>query len=116
MGRASRRKGTDGERELVHYLNDRGIGSRRVPLSGAVDGYEGDVVAWLAASERRIEVKRRRGFASIYAWLSDNYALVFRGDRSEWVITMRLDDFIEAIGIEALGRIDALRHDDTNQR
>lgn len=43
MGAGSKRKGDRYEREIVNALLHVGISARRVPLSGAVAGYPGDV-------------------------------------------------------------------------
>jgi hypothetical protein len=42
-GRASRQKGDRFEREIVKALLDKGVTARRVPLSGAVEGFPGDI-------------------------------------------------------------------------
>jgi Holliday junction resolvase len=101
MGASQRRKGNCGERELVHVLQAAGIPARRVPLSGSMSatGFGGDVLADFGhGHEVVLEVKRRgQGFARIYGWLQDCYALAFRGDREEWLIAMRLEDLIELI-------------------
>ena len=44
MPNRSRQKGDRFERALVHRFTAAGIGAHRVPLSGAVDGYPGDVL------------------------------------------------------------------------
>lgn len=64
-GKASKRKGAGGERELTTILPD----CERVPLSGELGGkYSGDVT--FCNGEYRAEVKRRAGgFALIYRWL-----------------------------------------------
>ena len=52
--------------------------------------------------EERIEVKRRgSGFARIDKWLEDNYAVVYRRDHGDWIVTLRLTDFLDAIRREA---------------
>ena len=94
----SRRKGSAGEREIVEILRARGIPARRVPLSGAMKetGFGGDVLADFGRGEKKLEVKRRgQGFARIYRWLEDAYAVAFRGDREEWIVVMRLEDLLE---------------------
>src|SRR5690606_8963393 len=60
-GRRSKRKGSSAEREFAKL-----IGGHRIPLSGSVSGFKGDVkglgLTW--------EVKRRReAFSRIYGWL-----------------------------------------------
>ncbi len=47
-------------------------------------------------TEEMVEVKRRaQGFKKIYEYLQDNFAVVFRADRKEWVVCIRLTDLIE---------------------
>jgi len=98
----SRIKGSIGEREVVKVFLAAGIKARRVPLSGAAGGYySGDVIAGPPDDELRIEVKRRAsGFKRIYDWLQDNAAVVFRGDRKEWLVCLRLEDLVAYMGGE----------------
>ena len=107
------RKGSGGERELVRLLTEAGIPARRVPLSGAMSktGFGGDVLASVYCGrcthadympgcnpEERIEVKRRaQGWKKIYDWLEANYAVAVRADRSDWLVTLRLSDFVELL-------------------
>jgi len=105
--RGRRIKGSQGVRELVKILNEAGVPARSVPLSGAMSstGFGGDVLVgeppvpgrggMVLGPEQRWEVKRRRGFASIYKWLEDAAVLAFRGDRGEWIVTMRLDTYLK---------------------
>jgi hypothetical protein len=45
---------------------------------------------------RRIEVKwHANGQGRLYAWLAPVYAVIHRGDRREWLITLRLSDALE---------------------
>jgi len=93
-------KGSNAERALTKILNDAGIPARRVPLSGAMAGYKGDVIIprWPNDLKRKIEVKRRaHGFRLIYDAIEDNYAVAVRADRSGWLISLRLSDFIELL-------------------
>lgn len=92
MGKAQRDKGARGEREIVKLLP----GSKRVPLSGAVEGYSNDVV-WNGLG---IEVKRRKsGFKSLYEWVEDEREkpdlVALRTDGKQWLVTMTLDKFKE---------------------
>lgn len=91
MGANPNRKGADFERAVAKALS-----GQRVPLSGAVAAFPGDVVAEIGGARRRIECKKRgTGFKSIYGWLRDNYALVIGADRQEPLIVLRLADFVE---------------------
>lgn len=106
MGRSQRTKGAVGERELVNLLRKAGIPAKRVPLSGAAEGFKGDVeiepysLYGLSSgyNPTKLEVKRRRdGFKQIYRWIDDNYALALRADNKGWLVVMRLEDWVEVV-------------------
>jgi Holliday junction resolvase len=87
-------KGSGFEREVVAALRDGGLPAKRVPLSGAVEFYEGDVIVCLNGKDHIIECKRRKaGFKTLYGWLGKNDFLAFRDDKCEPLILMRLSDF-----------------------
>jgi len=107
-----RQKGSRGEKEVERLLDGARmhgawLKARRVPLSGAMKdaGFGGDVLLRAClhgpdttcnCPEEKIEVKRRaQGFKRIDAWLADNFAVVYRSDRNEWCITLRLTDWAE---------------------
>jgi len=98
-GAAPKRKGSAGERELVNILKEAGIEAQRVPLSGSVDGYSGDV--YLPELNKRVEVKRRKnGLKTVYDWLAQNSDvsyLAFRIDRQPWIVAMSLEEFISLL-------------------
>lgn len=96
-GRASRQKGDRFEREAVQLFQDFGISAERIPLSGAAGGsFSGDITVPILGTDQRLEAKiRRSGFKQIRSWLADNYALIYRADRTEPLITLRLRDFAE---------------------
>ena len=109
-GKASRDKGCRSEREVVHILREAGITADRVPLSGAAEGFKGDVRVGLdewrgngndiihpltGAWECKV---RADGFKSQYRWLADHKALAFRADRKDWLVTIRLADLLSIIG------------------
>lgn len=94
-GRGPKRKGKRGEREVVRRLRDAGIRAKRIPLSGSMDGYPGDVAVELGGHELVGEVKRRRdGFRELYRWLEDRDLLFCRADRRGWLVVMPLEVFI----------------------
>lgn len=98
MGRASREKGIRGEREFAELVS-----GQRIPLSGAQDGFEGDVEVPTPAGKLRAEVKRRKGgFATLYGWLEDEREkpdlVAFRADRKGWLVAMPLEVFLKLIG------------------
>lgn len=95
-GKRSRDKGARTERHLVNFLQDSGFAALRVPLSGSVKGFKGDVEMPLLGIDRKLEVKcRADGFRELYGWLADNYALVLKADRKETLVVLRLRDGIE---------------------
>jgi len=99
MGKKSRDKGLRMEREIVHLLQEAGIGAERVPLSGAAGGsYTGDVSLPVRGRDWLGEVKARAtGFSQIYKWLGTNDALFIRRDRDRWLIVLPVDRFLEAL-------------------
>lgn len=93
MGKASRNKGKRGELEFAKL-----IGGKRVPLSGAQDGFEGDVLG----IGLKWEVKRRKdGFKTLYKWLENERekpdALAIRADRKPWLVVIPLERFLKII-------------------
>ena len=97
-GKRSKRKGYQGEAEVVKVLNGYGIEAERVPLSGMLksEKYSCDVVL---PSGKRIEVKRRKsGLKMIQKWLNEdkhsNYVF-FREDYGDWIVIMPLIEFVD---------------------
>lgn len=101
MGKSSRDKGNRVEREIVRLLQERGYAAERVPLSGAAGGrYGGDITVPVCGVDRTIEVKARgHGFASLYGWLADNYALIVKADRQKPLLVIPLDRAIDILDI-----------------
>lgn len=101
--RRSKKKGYEGEAEVVKVLNRYGIEAERVPLSGMLksEKYSCDVVL---PSGKRIEVKRRKsGLKMIQKWLNEdehsNYVF-FREDYGDWIVIMPLLEFVELVQIK----------------
>jgi hypothetical protein len=87
MGKKSRDKGGRCEREIVNLCKEMGLAAHRVPLSGAVAGYKGDIIV----GDFRCEVKGRgkgQGFATIERWLGDFDVLFLRRDRSSPLVLL----------------------------
>ena len=89
MGKSQRDKGQRREREFAELIN-----GKRVPLSGAQEGYSNDVIGlgmeW--------EVKSRKdGFKTLYDWVLDERenpdAVAIKVDRKPWLVCMTLDQF-----------------------
>ena len=90
MGAKSRRKGGNLEREIVNRHRAAGIAAHRVPLSGAVPGYAGDVILD-GLDDLRCEVKGRGsgdGFRTLERWLGDHDLLFLRRDRQEPLVVL----------------------------
>ena len=89
MGKRSKRKGSRRELEFAKL-----IGGKRIPLSGAVDGYTNDV----EGMGLKWEVKARKdGFKQLYKWIEDEReqpdALALKADRKQWLVVLPLDTF-----------------------
>lgn len=90
------RKGVSGEQELCTLLNESGIAARRVPLSGALPFGGGCDLLILLEGEtrwRRVEVKRRTTHA-LCRWMESADYAALREDRGEWIISLRLPEFV----------------------
>ncbi|RME09036.1 MAG: hypothetical protein D6816_04840 [Bacteroidetes bacterium] len=101
MGKKSRDKGNRLERELVRLLCEAGLEAHRVPLSGAVSGYEQDVVLEIGGKEFRAEVKGRKegtGFKLLERWLGEHGFLFVKRDRKPWLVVMSFERFLEILG------------------
>ncbi len=90
-GKAAKRKGTLEENAIVQVIRTLdGWRAHRVPLSGAIPGYPGDVILQAPdGREFRVESKvRASGFKQIYSWLGDNDMLWIRADHQPgmWVV------------------------------
>jgi hypothetical protein len=97
LGASQRRKGYEAERELAKLT-----GGKRVPLSGAQEGYTNDVEL---PNGMKIEVKRRKGgFKTLYDWILDERekpdVVAYRSDRKPWLVTMTLDRFLQLMNKE----------------
>jgi len=102
----AKQKGNRGEYELKQLLIDAGMPARRVPQSGSSPDMTGDLLvkhpeydtynACVSDKERKWEVKRRSsGFKLPYRWLKNCDVVAFRGDRKEWIVVMRLEDWLD---------------------
>lgn len=94
-GKAPRQKGDRGERELVGILLEHGKQARRVPLSGSVATFPGDVLVGPEGDEEIWEAKRRRqGFKQLHKWLQDARVVAVRVDHGDWFVCLRLTDYL----------------------
>lgn len=100
MGRMSRDKGANYEREVVNQAKDVGLESRRVPLSGALEHFKGDVQIkpTFATDFWTFELKRRK---ALPAWMLDalgeNAGLILRADNEKSVAVIPLKTLLELL-------------------
>lgn len=98
-GKKSRDKGARFERYVVAKLKTMGYEAKRVPLSGAADGFPGDVMVkfpcavhghkWLT-----VECKIGRQVPNfIYEKLETHKALIVKRDRKPPLVVLRLEDW-----------------------
>ena len=98
-GKAARQKGDRTERLAVDILRSYGLDAYRVPLSGACEGFNADIVIRGIGQELKAECKcRGSGFTTLYKWLGAHDALVLKADRAEPLITMPLRAFAKLVG------------------
>jgi len=105
QGRSNKRKGSNVERIIVKLHNECAIKARRVPLSGAVKGYEGDIYIPLTKEDHLIaEVKSRKGgggFTTLEGWLGDNDILFLKRNNRRpavympWATYERLLEYVK---------------------
>jgi Holliday junction resolvase len=102
-GKRSKKKGYDGEAEVMKLLQKYGIEAERVPLSGALKSEKYSCDVHIPGIDKRVEVKRRKsGLKTIQKWLEEdansNY-IFFRedGDTDGWIVIMPYIEFIELV-------------------
>ncbi len=107
MGKFSRDKGARNERKLVNMIQSHGIDAKRVPLSGAADGFKGDIIM----GQWTIEAKLRAdGFKQIYDWIDgDSDLLVIGRDRSPPLAVLDLRDLLDILAGRHTKTIDQIR-------
>lgn len=91
MGIFSRNKGNREERAIVNLHKQHGFEAKRVPLSGAADGFKGDVIVHGLVGESKL---RASAFTKVYQWLGDNDFLTLRCDGKERLYVIREDRWI----------------------
>jgi len=100
MPNRAKQKGDRDELNLVHAAKDYGLHARRVPLSGAAEGFKGDVIikdnrdnSWVAECKHRAN-----GFKQIYGWMDDHVdILTIRADRQPRLVVMHEATFFELL-------------------
>jgi Holliday junction resolvase len=110
-GKSSRDKGGRVERELVQKLRDAGFPDTfRVPLSGAAEGFKGDIN--IKICNRKIdsetlvaEVKARKdgtGFKQLEDWKGDHDYLFLKRNNSDPMVAMDWDEFVRLLALAYL--------------
>jgi len=95
MPNRSKQKGGRFEREIVHYAETLGLKAHKIPLSGAVPNYPGDI----NIAGRLCECKKRH---KPIAFLEKNLkpgidALIIGGDYSRPLVVVRLEDWLKLL-------------------
>lgn len=104
----ARNKGYRGEHELEKMLNEAGLKSKRIPMSGQAS-HTGDLIIELSDSDIRFtdikkltaEVKSWKRNFSEYDWLNHS-DIVFKrtcrlGTTKPWLVVMTLEMFLEMV-------------------
>lgn len=73
MGKSQKRKGYLGEAEIVKKLQDRGVNCIRIPMSGSIWSWRGDIDFFNGIKG---EVKRRKHISDIYYNLVNEYDII----------------------------------------
>lgn len=100
-GRRSKSKGYRREVEFVELHKALGLDAHRVPLSGAVAGYKGDLRIGVRDRVLSGEVKARAtgsGFVTLEKWLGDNDALFLRRDRASAMVVLPWETWAWLVG------------------
>ena len=95
-GKTNKRRGFSFEREIVHIANDKGlIAERAYASNGRALGEHESVDVMIAGC--RVQCKRVKRLADKYRLNEHQDAVVFREDRGEPVVMLRLDDFLDKL-------------------
>lgn len=90
MGKKSKDKGYRGEYNLVKRLHELGIQAKRVPLSGGTSFQKHDIVFDNIVAEVKLRKK-----LPLYEWLGDANILFVKQDYDDYLVVLRLEDFVE---------------------
>lgn len=98
MGRSQQRKGANGERELANRLKEYGFEVRR----GQVFNHESDMVGLKGIHPEVKRVEKLNVWAAMEQAVTESLirndgvpTLFHRRNREDWLVTMRLTDWIE---------------------
>jgi hypothetical protein len=97
MGLKSRRKGANGEREVVTVARAAGLESERTwHLAQSPEAAERACDVRIAGQPYQVQIDRD-GFARIYRELAGVRGYIFRRDRGEWLIALRLGEYLDLL-------------------
>ncbi len=103
MSRKSRRKGADGEREIVRLARAHGLTAERTWQTAQASNPEGRCCDVLVDG-RPAQVKiAADGFTTLYAALDGVEMAFVRSDRREWLAIIPADRFFELWGEKGAG-------------
>jgi Holliday junction resolvase len=100
VGAKSRRKGYRCEAEVVNLHRELGVEARRVPLSGACEGFKGDVEVGPRGGCLGGEVKARAngsGFLLLEKWLGANDLLFVRRNHAAPLVILPWSTWARAV-------------------
>ena len=98
-GKAARQKGDRLERLVVGIFSESGIEAKRMPLSGSVEGFAGDVRLRVNGSELTGECKSRAAsFGNLYRWIKGYDFLALKRDRDEALIVIEARKLASILG------------------
>jgi Holliday junction resolvase len=89
------------EREFVALHRALGVAAHRVPLSGAVEGYKGDLRISVRDRVLTAEVKARAsgdGFRTLERWLAENHLLFLRRNNAPALVLLPWEIWAWLIG------------------
>jgi len=97
MGLKSRRKGANGEREIVALAGAAGLRAERTwHTAQSPDATQRACDVRIAGQPYQVQISKD-GFERIYLELAGVRGFVFRRDRGEWLIALRLADCLDLL-------------------
>ncbi len=104
-GLSNRRKGGRVELTLAKKLTAEGVPAAKVPLSGAMAGFPGDIELTIGERKLVAEVKSRKGgagFVLLERWLGSNDLLFLHRNHAEPLVLMNMSLMVSLLK----GRVD----------
>jgi len=103
---SSKSKGDRFERQIVDAALAHRLDAHRVPLSGAVAAYPGDVILRDSTGERWVVEAKKRGdgFRELYRWIDRADVVVVGADRQPALAVVQLNNFLEVLARRVVSR------------